>query len=183
MATTALVIFAEGFEDVEAVTAVDVLRRAGIEVTAAGLTPGLLRGARGTAVQPDAALPAAAGTLYDALVLPGGGKGAENLAASPLVKDLVLKHHAAGKVVAAICAAPGVVLAPTGILAGRKATGFPDTEGRFPAGTFRPEAVVADGNLLTGRAMGASLEFALALVEKLAGKGAADKVRAGVSPQ
>lgn len=181
MPTTALVVFAEGFEDVEAVTVVDVLRRASVEVTAAGLAPGTVRGARGTVVQPDAPLSAVAEGLFDALVLPGGAKGAEHLAASPLVKTLILKHHAAGKIVAAICAAPAAVLAPTGVLEGRRATGFPGTEGGFSPGTvFQAQRVVEDGNLLTSRAMGTALEFSLVLAEKLAGKAAADKIREAV---
>jgi protein deglycase len=179
---SALVVLAEGFEDVEAVTAVDVLRRAGVEVTVAGLAPGLVRGARRTAVQPDALLEEVKDRPFDALVLPGGAKGAENLAASATVAALVKTYHRSGKLVAAICAAPGVVLAPAGILEGKKATGFPGTEARFPP-SAKPstDAVVVDGALITGRAMGASLPFSLAVAEALAGRVAADEVRKAVA--
>jgi 4-methyl-5(b-hydroxyethyl)-thiazole monophosphate biosynthesis len=181
MPKTALLLLAEGFEDVEAVTAVDVLRRAAVEVTVAALKPGLTRGARGTAVQADALLDDVKDGVFDAVVLPGGNKGAENLAVSPVVKSVLQRFQKEGKIVAAICAAPGVVLAPAGLLDGRAATGYPGTESRFPASAApKTDAVVSDGNLLTGRAMGSSLAFALALVEKLLDKEAAEKVRQAV---
>ena len=94
---------------------------------------------------------------------------------------MILKHHGAGKIVAAICAAPAAVLAPTGVLEGRRATGFPGTEGGFSKGTtFLRDRVVEDGHLVTSRAMGTALEFSLVLAEKLAGKAAADKIREAV---
>ena len=181
MPKNVLLILAEGFEDVEAVTAVDVLRRAGVSVTTAGLSEGLVTGSRGTRVSPDETLEKAKGGEYDALVLPGGGKGADNLAASPVVRDLILKFHKAGKVVAAICAAPAVVLAPVGILEGKKVTGFPGTEGGFPSSSVvSTDPVVVDGNLITSRALGTALAFSLALAEKLVGRETSEKVRRSV---
>jgi 4-methyl-5(b-hydroxyethyl)-thiazole monophosphate biosynthesis len=181
MAKKALVILAEGFEDAEAVIAVDVLRRAGVEVTVAGLAEGLVRGARGTLVQPDASLAEAAGRDHDALVLPGGAKGAENLGASAAVLDLVRAYWKGGKTVAAVCAAPAAVLAPAGVLEGRRVTGFPGTEGKFPPGAVaQAEPVVVDGNLITGRAMGSALAWSLAVAEKLAGRATADGIRRAV---
>lgn len=183
MAKKVLLVLAEGFEDVEAVTAVDVLRRADIAVTVAGLRPGLTRGARGTAIQADALLDDVKGGDFDAIVLPGGNKGAENLAGSSTVRGLLLKFQRDGKVVAALCAAPGAVLAPAGLLDGKAVTGFPGTEGKFPKSARAQSSPVAvDGNLVTGRAMGYSLDFALAVVEKLSGRDAAQKVRKAVLP-
>lgn len=181
MAKKALLILAEGFEDIEAVTAIDILRRADVEVTVAGLSPGPIRGARGTAIQPDAPLDKVQSAEYDALVLPGGGKGAENLAASGAVKDLILRHHKQQRVVGAICAAPAVVLAPTGILNGRSATCFPGMEGRFPKTVIsKTDPVVSDGHIITSRGPGTAMAFSLALVRKLCGPEVAEKIRRAV---
>ena len=177
----ALLILAEGFEDVEAVTASDILRRAGVAVTTAGLSEGPVTGGRGTRVLPDEPLAKAKGGEYDALVLPGGGKGADRLAASTVVRDLILSYHKAGKVVAAICAAPAVVLAPTGILEGKKVSGFPGTESGFPSSAVvSTDSVVVDGNLITSRALGTALAFSLALAEKLVGRETSENVRRSV---
>jgi 4-methyl-5(b-hydroxyethyl)-thiazole monophosphate biosynthesis len=103
------------------------------------------------------------------------------LAASPLVRELVLKFHKAGKIIAAICAAPATVLAPWGVLDGRSATCFPGMENRFPKSVvFKTDPVVVDGALITSRALGTALAFSLALVEKLTDRTTADRVRRAV---
>jgi 4-methyl-5(b-hydroxyethyl)-thiazole monophosphate biosynthesis len=175
----ALIVLADGFEDVEAVTVVDILRRAEVSVTVAGVTSGVVTGARGVRVTPDVVL--ADGPLFDVIVLPGGARGAEALAASSLVNKRIRDHHAAGRWVAAICAAPAVVLAPLGILDGRRATCFPGMEASFPSSvSARTEPVVVDGNIITSRALGTSLSFALEIVARLVGAPTADKIRAAV---
>ncbi|MDA8425286.1 MAG: DJ-1/PfpI family protein [Treponema sp.] len=172
----ALVLLAEGFEEVEALTPVDYLRRAGVEVKTAGLAGSIVEGGHGILVRADMEL-SEFSEAVDCLIVPGGGKGADNLAASPAVVELVRRHFAAGGLVAAICAAPAVVLHEAcGILAGRRFTGFPGTETRVSGAEFRKDRVVVDGNLITSRAAGCSGEFAYAIVEALVGKAAAEEL-------
>jgi 4-methyl-5(b-hydroxyethyl)-thiazole monophosphate biosynthesis len=165
---TAIVVLAKDFEDIEAVTAIDVLRRAGVEVTVAGLSEGPVRAARGTVVIPDAALSDVLDRPWDAVVLPGGMPGAERLGRDPRVLDLVRSALEEGRIVAAICAAPAVVLGENDLLGDRRATCHPSLAprlGREPA-TGR---VVVDGTLVTSMGPGTALEWALALVAELCG--------------
>jgi len=180
MAKQAVVILAPGFEEIEAVAVIDVLRRAGIEVLAAGLGSRQVVGAHGLAVQADIVL-SELRHPPDAVILPGGMPGSENLGASPEVAKLVKDVHAAGGICAAICAAPAYALAAFGVLRGRRVTCYPGCENRFPPGIQRaPERVVVDGNIVTSQAPGTALEFALTLAEILAGKAKADSLRAGM---
>ena len=121
---TVLVLFSEGSEELEAVTVVNILRRAGVAVTLAGLGNGALHGSRGTAIVPDATLDAALAHNYDMVVLPGGQPGTNRMRADPRVSQLVRQMHAHGKYVAAICAAPSV-LAAAGLLDGKRASCYP----------------------------------------------------------
>ena len=179
MSKKALVIFADGFEEIEAVAPVDILRRAGVEVTVAGLASLEQTSARGVRVICDSLLEdtiVRAGE-FDALVLPGGGRGAENLADSAVVRELVLRMHGEGKIIAAICAAPAVVLVRTGILSGKKATCYPGMQVHFGADTlYLDEQVVEDGNIITGRGAGAAAVFSLAIVGRLCGTGTRDRI-------
>ncbi|MCX7934852.1 MAG: DJ-1/PfpI family protein, partial [Planctomycetota bacterium] len=119
--------------------------------------------------------------IPDAVILPGGMPGSENLGASAEVAKLVKEVHARGGICAAICAAPAYALAAFGVLQGKRATCYPGCESRFPPGVQRaPERVVVDGNIVTSQAPGTALEFALALAEILAGKAKADALRAGM---
>lgn len=180
MAKRAAVILAPGFEEIEAVTAIDVLRRAGVEVSIVGLDGRQIVGAHGLTVQADIAL-AELNQTPDAVVLPGGMPGSENLGASAEVAKLVREVHARGGICAAICAAPAYALAAFDILRGRRATCYPGCENRFPPGVKRaPERVVVDGNIVTSQAPGTALEFSLALAELLAGKAKADALRASM---
>jgi 4-methyl-5(b-hydroxyethyl)-thiazole monophosphate biosynthesis len=173
----ALVVLADGFEEIEAVTVIDVLRRAGVHVTAAGLDQARVKGSRGVIVEADLTLDAIAGD-FDALVLPGGGTGASNLAASKKVNDIIREFDRSKKLVAAICAAPSVVLGPSGILKGKNVTGYPGMLDGFDKDTkYREDDVVCDGNIITSRGPATALLFALAIAEKLVGKDIADKVR------
>ena len=177
MPKTALVILAEGFEEVEAIAPIDVLRRAGVRVTLAGVNSLTVKGSRNIGVQADALLRDIK-DLPDAVILPGGLPGAANLAKSVEVTKLIKQMNAAGKLVAAICAAPAAVLAPLGILDGKKATCYPGCETDFSGKIgHSKERVVVDGNIITSQGPGTALEFALLIAARLVGQEMADTVR------
>jgi 4-methyl-5(b-hydroxyethyl)-thiazole monophosphate biosynthesis len=163
-----LVPLADGCEELEAVTIIDLLRRAGVEVVAAGLKPGTVRASRGVHLVPDMTLDEALRHDYDMVVLPGGMPGAAHLKEDPRIIELLKRMAATGKYTAAICAAP-MVLAEAGVLNGRQATSYPGFLDALPGVTVSAEAVVQDGKVLTSRGPGTAMDFALALVEVLAG--------------
>lgn len=165
---TALILFADGSEELEAVTVINILRRAGVTVVFAGLHEGSLRGSRGTVLVPDTTLDDVLERDYDMVVLPGGQPGTNNLKADERVLKLVRRMHDAGKYVTAICAAPSV-LATAGLLDGKRATSFPGALDPFPKVMREPQAVVEDGKLITSRGPGTAMDFALTLVERLVG--------------
>lgn len=175
--TKAIVILAEGFEEIEAVTCIDVLRRSGVAVLVAGINDTKVKGSHGIMVVADKKL-TGADTEFDALILPGGIPGAKNLAHSKIVNALIVKADREGKIIAAICAAPSLVLGPSGILKNRSVTGFPGMLDNFDKTTrYKEEKVVVDENLITSRGPGTAFLFALAIVEKLVGKDTADTLR------
>ena len=176
---TALVLFAEGSEELEAVTVVDILRRGGVTVTLAGLSAGALRGSRGTQLVPDTTLDEALTHNYDLVVLPGGQPGTRHLQADVRVLKLVQHMAQQGKYVTAICAAPSV-LASAGLLDGKHATSFPGSLDAFPQVVLKSDAVVEDGKLITSRGPGTAMDFALILVERLMGKEKRLSVEAGL---
>jgi protein deglycase len=163
-----LVPLADGCEELEAVTIIDLLRRAGIEVVTAGLKPGIVQASRGVRLVPDLTLDVALQDDYDMVVLPGGMPGATHLKEDVRIIDLLKKMAAAQKFTAAICAAP-MVLAEAGILDGKKATSYPGFLDALPGVTVSSAAVVQDGKVLTSRGPGTAMDFALALVDVLAG--------------
>ncbi len=161
----------------EAIAPIDVLRRAGVRVTLAGVNALTVKSSRNIGVQAEAFLKDIQ-DLPDAVILPGGLPGAANLAKSEEVSKFVKKMSAAGKLVAAICAAPAVVLAPLGILDGKKATCYPSCERDFSSKTVHvQERVVVDGNIITSQGPGTAFEFALEIAAQLVGKTMADNVR------
>lgn len=176
-----LVPLAPGFEDLEATTIVDLLRRANIEVVTAGLQAGLIQGARGMRVQPDASLDEVLDAEFDMIALPGGMPGAEHLRNDVRIRNLLKKMAAAGKFTTAICAAP-IALAEVGLLDGRRATSYPGLVDKMalPGTTYVADAVVVDGKVVTSRGPGTAMDFALALIELLAGKATRDQVEAGL---
>ncbi len=176
-----LVPLAPGFEELEAVTVIDLLRRAQIEVTVAGLAPGPVKGSRGTVIQPDAALDEALRRDYDMVVLPGGQPGATNLENDPRILDLLRRLAAQNKYTAAICAAPKV-LAVAGVLDGKRATSFPGSldPAKFPRVQVEKLALVADGKVVTSRGPGTAMDFALELIQLLTGKEKRDQVEAAL---
>ncbi len=179
---TVLVPLATGFEEIEAITVVDLLRRAGIEVVTAGLEPGPVRASRGVVVVPDALLEEVLERSFDMIVLPGGLPGADHLEADERVRTLLRRTADAGRYVAAICAAPKV-LASSGLLAEHQATAYPGVLDALavPGMTYRPDLpVVRDGQVVTSRGPGTAMDFALALVELLAGADKRREVEAGL---
>ena len=163
----ALVPLAEGFEEIEAMTVVDVLRRAGIKVTTAGLPGTIVQGSRNVKVIADTKLDDISEKDYRALVLVGGSPGYSNLSKSRKVMKLIGDYHRDGKLLAAICGAP-TVLAEAGILTNVKATVYPGLEKYIPKP--RSDRVLVQGNVITSQGPGTAMEFALTLVEHLAGK-------------
>jgi len=163
-----LVPLAPGFEEIEAVTIIDVLRRAGCEVTAASLKTNPVKGSHGIEVTADAALAEVRAGDFDAIALPGGMPGSEHLKQDERVLHIVRELSSSGRLVAAICAAP-IALGAAGVLAGRRATCYPGFEHEMKGAIPVNEPVVRDGNIVTGRGPACAIPFALALVAALAG--------------
>lgn len=187
MEKKALVFLADGFEEVEAVTPIDYLRRAGIRVVMAAIgNKTAVTGSHGIPLTADTTLEALEkqGELspdnWDCVILPGGMPGSKNLAACAPLGDFLKKMSGAGKTVAAICAAPAVVLAPLGILEGKRFTCYPGMEQGLTGGTWTEDKVAADGYLVTSRAAGTAAEFAFTLINKLAGSEQEKKLRASL---
>ncbi|RLW70853.1 MAG: DJ-1 family protein [spirochete symbiont of Stewartia floridana] len=160
------VFLADGFEEVEAVTPIDYLRRADIEVIIAGVGSSAPTGSKGVRINADVEIDELSGEL-DAVILPGGMPGATNLASSAPVERLCAEMLKSGKLVAAICAAPAVALNRFGLLEQRKFTCYPGYEKQVMAGRFLPERVIVDGNLITSRGPGTAGEFAVEIIRYL----------------
>ncbi|MCX7824601.1 MAG: DJ-1/PfpI family protein [Verrucomicrobiae bacterium] len=181
MAKKVLVPLAPGFEEIEAITVIDILRRAGVEVVVAGTQPGVIEASRKTKHVPDCGLddvmPAV--DTFDMIVLPGGQPGTTNLRADLRIKTIIERLRARSKLTAAICAAP-TVLSAYGVLEGRRATSHPGSRAQLVAGQVVDERVVVDGPVVTSQAAGTAMEFAFKLVELLCGREKAVEVNQGV---
>jgi 4-methyl-5(b-hydroxyethyl)-thiazole monophosphate biosynthesis len=165
-----LVPLAEGFEEIEAMSVIDILRRADVEVVTAGLKEGLAQGAHKVKVMPDTTLEKIDYRDFDGLVLPGGAPGFINLGNDERVLNMAREMDRAGKYVAAICAAPSVLI-KAGVLQGRRATVSPSGKAQVEdCADFSEDRVVVDKNLITSRSPGTAVEFSLKLVEVLMGK-------------
>ncbi len=176
-----LVPLAPGCEELEAVTIIDLLRRAGIEVVSAGLDAGPIKASRGVVLLPDTTLDDALGHDYDMVVLPGGGPGAERLDKDARIEALLKKMAQAGKYTAAICAAPKV-FGRIGLLTGKRATSYPGfvDKMQLPGVSYLTDAVVQDGKVITSRGPGTAMDFALHLIDVLEGRARRDEVEAGL---
>jgi 4-methyl-5(b-hydroxyethyl)-thiazole monophosphate biosynthesis len=173
----ALVLLAPGFEEMEAVICIDVLRRASVTVTTAALSDLAVQGSRGIVLQAEQSFDAVKDGTFDVVILPGGQPGATHLRDDGRVRQLLVRQNERGGMLAAICAAP-MVLDAAGLLTGRAATAFPGVQ--LSTATYRTESVVEDGNVVTSRGPGTAFEFALTLARRLVGDEKAAKVRSAL---
>lgn len=164
------ILLADGFEEAEALVPADLLRRADVRVGLVGVTGQVVTGAHGISVCTDCPAEQVQAEEIEMLVIPGGLPGVQNVAASPAAMELVKKTAADGKWLAAICAAPSLVLGPAGLLEGRKAVCYPGMEETMTGAQAQCGcSVVVDENIITGEGPGAAFEFGLKLVEVLKG--------------
>jgi len=172
-----LVPIALGSEDLEAVTIIDLLRRAEFDVVVAGLTHGTIEMARGTKIVPDMSIDDALEDDYDMIAMPGGLPGAHHLRDDDRIIQRVKDMAAAGNYTCAVCAAP-IVLAKAGVLEGKKATSFPGflDQMDLPNTEVTGSPLEHDGKVITSRGPGTAMDFALELIEALAGKQKRDEV-------
>ncbi len=174
------VFLADGFEEIEGLTVVDLLRRAGVEVTTVSVSNSrTIHGAHGIDVQADKLFGETAYGEMDMAVLPGGMPGTLNLGAHEGVKSVLEQFYEEEKYIAAICAAPSV-LGKYGMLSGRKATSYPGFEKALVGAEYVCDAVAEDGFVITSRGMGTAIAFSLKLIEKLVSKEKADEIGKGI---
>ena len=163
MANKYAICMADGCEEIEGLTVVDLLRRAGISVEMVSINADKrVTGSHGIAFEADTTAAGADWSAYDGVILPGGMPGTTNLKANEYVRKAVKEYDAAGKLVAAICAAP-TVLADCGVLNGRAATCYPGLEGQLTGAKTSQDSVVIDGHVITSRGVGTAIAFALAI--------------------
>ncbi len=171
---------ANGFEEVEALCPLDLLRRAGVEVTTVGVGGESVVGAHGIVVGADIPEIMYRDSSPEMIILPGGMPGAANLDASRIVDSAIFAANKNGGYLCAICAAP-MILGKRRLLSGKRAVCFPGFEEYLEGAEIEPlKTVVCDGNTITAKGMGAAFEFGLALVEALRGKDEAERIRASV---
>lgn len=178
MTINVLVPIADGTEEIEAVTIIDVLRRAEAQVTVASVGALQVTAARGVKIVADCLIEDCKHTKFDLVVLPGGIPGAEHLRDSATLKEILVKQHSVGGLYGAICAAPAVVLEPHGLLKNRQATCHPVFVQELTDASAAASRVVVDGNCVTSRGPGTAMAFSLKLVELLFGKDKMDAVAA-----
>lgn len=178
-----IVPLAHGFEEIETVTIVDILRRAGVSVTLAGVEvdapPAAVEGRTGIKVVPDCAIGEVRSADFDMIVLPGGLKGTQTLQKNRQVSQLLHDMDRDNRYIGAICAGP-TVLAANGMIAGRRLTSHPSVQEQLFGAVYDEGRVVVDGRLVTSRGPGTAMEFAMALVEILVGKQKVEEVNQGV---
>jgi 4-methyl-5(b-hydroxyethyl)-thiazole monophosphate biosynthesis len=179
---SALVILAPGFEEIEAITVIDILRRAGIETVVAGLTTNPIIASRQTRHLADIHLADVdPGLEFEVVILPGGVEGARHLAASPRVGEWLSRQRERGQWVAAICAAPTALKAHGFLTEQTKVIAHPSVQGEFTQTQLQSaKRVVVENNLITSLAAGSAMEFALEIVLQLRGSEEVDKVNQGV---
>lgn len=174
-----LVPLADGFEELEAITIIDLLRRAGFDVISAGLDDQPVTASRKNVIIPDTSIKQVIDEEFDLIVLPGGLPGADNLRDNPDVQSLIKKQYAKGKTLAAICAAPKA-LAASGVLLGKTITCYPGALDELDSSgfTITTHPVEIDGNIITSRGPGTAMDFALTLIERMGSKTLRDQVAA-----
>ena len=174
-----LITLAPGFEEIETITVIDILRRAGARVVLAATEEGPIEGSRGVSVLSDTLIDQVDDNDFDLVVLPGGQPGTTNLQKNDTVKTIIQNMHRSNKQVAAICAAP-IVLHSAGILNNTRTTSHPSVKDQLKDTDYSDNRVVVDGNIVTSRSPGTALEFALKLVEILFGRDRMETVNQGV---
>ena len=170
MSKTVLVAIADGSEELEAVTIIDVLRRAEADVTVASVQDKQITASRGVKIVADVVIGDCKDKVYDLIVLPGGLPGAEYLRDSAGLAEMLKEQARAGRFYAAICASPAFVLKVHGLLEGKKATCYPALHGELPNKELAEQRVVVDSNCITSQGPATALEFSLKLVEVLFGR-------------
>ncbi|MEJ5258852.1 MAG: DJ-1 family glyoxalase III [Anaerohalosphaeraceae bacterium] len=178
MPKTALVPIADGTEELEAVTIIDVLRRGGVQVTVASVQSLQIKASRDVNLTADCLIGDCWGKTYDLIALPGGMPGAEHLRDCAVLTELLKKQKKEGRWIAAICASPAVVLAHHGLLDDCRATCYPSMQDKLPSAQSAP--VVVDKTCITSQGPGTAIPFALELVSRLHGRNAAEKVAAAM---
>jgi len=171
-----LIPFADGFEEIEAITCVDVLSRADINVITASLKENVVRGAHRIEIVTDLFIDNINTSELDGIVLPGGMPGSINLQNSNEIIKIVKELYQNNKLIAAICAAP-LVLEEAGIITNRNITCYPGIEEELKSANYLEDRVVVDGNIITGKGPGAALEFAVKVVEYLLGENRAEMLK------
>ncbi|MBN1620163.1 DJ-1/PfpI family protein [candidate division WOR-3 bacterium] len=161
-----LTIIAEGFEEIEAVSVVDLLRRADIETITAGIKKLLITGSHGISIQTDSIFEHDSSLSYEALVIPGGLKAVNVLASSDAVLKTIRKFNSENKLICAVCAAP-LVLDTAGILEGKTFTCHPSVKEKIKSGNFIKSRVVTHGNIITSQGPGTIFDFALSIIENI----------------
>jgi 4-methyl-5(b-hydroxyethyl)-thiazole monophosphate biosynthesis len=169
-----LVPIADGIEELEAVTIIDILRRAEIDVTVASVGTRQITASRGVKIVTDALIADCVNEVYDLIVLPGGLPGADNLRDSAELTRMLKDQAASDRLYAAICASPACVLKAHGLLKDKKATCYPSMQSQLP--NSQTDNVVVDGNCITSQGPATAMEFALKLVELLAGADIANEI-------
>jgi 4-methyl-5(b-hydroxyethyl)-thiazole monophosphate biosynthesis len=170
-----LVPLADGFEEIETVSIIDVLRRAGLNVVIAGLKPGELSGARQIRLLPDTTLDKVKDEDFDVVILPGGQPGVDHLRGDARVLEILRRMNQKKKLIGAICAAP-LVLRDAGLTQGIQLTSYPSIQSELSASRYLTSRVVVDGNVVTSRGPGTAIEFALKLAELILGKEKAEEL-------
>jgi len=174
MAKTALVPIADGIEELEAVTIIDVLRRGGVQVTVASVQTLQITASRSVKLLADCLITDCLSKTFDLIALPGGLPGAEHLRDCTALTEMLKKQKSEGRWFAAVCASPAVVLASHGLLSDRQATCYPSMQEKIPH--YNPQRVVVDKNCITSQGPGTALPFALELLSCLQGSSVAAKV-------
>lgn len=182
-ANTSYIFLAPGVEEVEAVATVDALRRADIEVVTVAVSDNLrIKGATGQTIEADSLISEVNTANADWLIIPGGNPGAQNLFANTDVKEKIMAHYKKNGRIASICAGPAVVLAPLGVLKGKKATCYPGLGEAINSngGEYVEQTVVVEPNLITSEGPGTTLPFAIEIIRATKGDKVADGVAAGM---
>jgi 4-methyl-5(b-hydroxyethyl)-thiazole monophosphate biosynthesis len=176
---TALLILADGFEEIEAIAVIDILRRGGVDLTVAGLENTEITGGQGLEVTAETTLETITERPFDIVILPGGDDGVDELEKSQSLKELIVRRHGKEQLIAAICAAPRLLDA-WGVLNNRVATSYPDTRPKLKACRYSEDQVVRDGHVLTSRGPGTAMAFGYAILEALGQASTANILRAGM---